>query len=334
MITQTTVTEHDLRRLLALVNEAAFATEAEVFPSSVLIGLHRIVPACDITFQLTNASARKTLSVDGLWVDPDGGVHDMNDGSDGVDDDMREAFATAFWEPGGCSYPQDTDDYTTVLSDTTDGRSDQERANSMMDDLLLQTGTRHEVTVPLPPHGFTDRRLLLFRDEDPAFSDREVLLLQIFRPHLIEVHNRHLRMLQGQPELTPRQWEILRQVASGASNTQVARALQVSEATVRKHLEHIFLRASTWRAAPRPSQGSYRSYTSPDLGQTRAVISRVSGRVPRRPAGPRPGSSPTRDSRLGASSTGGGRRARPGGSTRCRPASGGRCRSGPHRACW
>jgi DNA-binding NarL/FixJ family response regulator len=50
------------------------------------------------------------------------------------------------------------------------------------------------------------------------------------------------RELRGEPNLTPRQWEILRQVATGASNTQIARTLGLSEATVRKHLENIFLR--------------------------------------------------------------------------------------------
>ncbi|GAA2474209.1 helix-turn-helix transcriptional regulator [Terrabacter carboxydivorans] len=44
------------------------------------------------------------------------------------------------------------------------------------------------------------------------------------------------------PELTPRQWEILREVAAGATNQQVGHRLGVSEATVRKHLEHVFER--------------------------------------------------------------------------------------------
>ena len=57
-----------------------------------------------------------------------------------------------------------------------------------------------------------------------------------------QLHDRHERRQQGPPELTSRQWEILRQVAAGHSNRQVARALVLSEATVRKHLEHIFMR--------------------------------------------------------------------------------------------
>lgn len=109
----------------------------------------------------------------------------------------------------------------------------------------------------LPPQGFIDRRLLLFRMEGHDFTDREVLLLRLFRPHLNELHLRVQRLLRGQPELTARQWEILRQVATGATNAEVARNLFVSEATVRKHLENIFVRldvrsrtAAVQRVAP------------------------------------------------------------------------------------
>ena len=84
--------------------------------------------------------------------------------------------------------------------------------------------------------------MLLFRGEGPDFTERELTMLRLVRPHLAELHARRDRELRGEPNLTPRQWEILRQVATGASNTQIARTLGLSEATVRKHLENIFLR--------------------------------------------------------------------------------------------
>jgi DNA-binding CsgD family transcriptional regulator len=100
----------------------------------------------------------------------------------------------------------------------------------------------HEVLVPLPPRGVIDRRLLLFRSDGPDFSDRDLILLRMVRPHLSELHLRRHRELSGQPALTARQWEILRRVSTGATNGQVARALGVSQATVRKHLENVFVR--------------------------------------------------------------------------------------------
>lgn len=44
------------------------------------------------------------------------------------------------------------------------------------------------------------------------------------------------------PRLTPRQWEVLHGVAAGETNHQIGHRLGLSEATVRKHLEHIFER--------------------------------------------------------------------------------------------
>jgi DNA-binding NarL/FixJ family response regulator len=42
------------------------------------------------------------------------------------------------------------------------------------------------------------------------------------------------------PQLTPRQWELLRQVAGGHTNAQIARRLGVAEGTVRIHLQNIY----------------------------------------------------------------------------------------------
>jgi DNA-binding NarL/FixJ family response regulator len=44
------------------------------------------------------------------------------------------------------------------------------------------------------------------------------------------------------PRLTPRQKELLRLVAAGHTNTQIARRLGISEGTVRTHLENIYER--------------------------------------------------------------------------------------------
>ena len=95
----------------------------------------------------------------------------------------------------------------------------------------------------MTPLGGTDRRLLLFRGQgSPDFSEREKAMLALARPHIAELHTLRDRELRGEPQLTPRQWEVLRQVATGAGNTQIARTLGLSEATVRKHLENVFLR--------------------------------------------------------------------------------------------
>ena len=45
-------------------------------------------------------------------------------------------------------------------------------------------------------------------------------------------------------ELTPREAEVLRNIAAGLSNTEIAAALFVTEATVKTHINHIFTKTS------------------------------------------------------------------------------------------
>jgi DNA-binding CsgD family transcriptional regulator len=79
--------------------------------------------------------------------------------------------------------------------------------------------------------------------------------------HAVVADDGHLGAVhpQGAPQLTPRHWEVLHLVAAGHTNSQVARRLGVTEATVRKHLENIYARlhvssrtAAVTRALPGP----------------------------------------------------------------------------------
>ena len=44
--------------------------------------------------------------------------------------------------------------------------------------------------------------------------------------------------------LTPREIDVLRLIAAGMSNTEIARKLVVSEATVKTHVNHLFAKAN------------------------------------------------------------------------------------------
>lgn len=235
MGSQDTVTERDLRRLLGLADAATSAADGH-FPIDVLAGLREIIPCNDVSFLLMDGRRRKQW---GTCVDDVEALAFCEDESE--DSEEYQLFWSAFWAYGGCSYPQETGDYASVLR-RSDRFGDREYDTTAMGQVMRRAGVRHEVLAPLPPQGCLDRRLLLFRDEGSDFTEREVLLLRILRPHLNEIHLRQQRRMRGQPELTHRQWEILRLVATGAGNAQVARALCVSQATVRKHLEHIFQR--------------------------------------------------------------------------------------------
>jgi DNA-binding CsgD family transcriptional regulator len=107
-------------------------------------------------------------------------------------------------------------------------------------------GVEHELALMLPARlglatgpGQT-MRLLFFRGPGPDFSERDRALLALLRPHLHQAYLDAERRRCGTPSLTPRHWELLRLVAAGHTNTQIARRLGVTEGTVRIHLQNIY----------------------------------------------------------------------------------------------
>lgn len=68
------------------------------------------------------------------------------------------------------------------------------------------------------------------------FTDRERALLDVLRPHLARLYQR-LNRLGG---LTAREAEVLRWVAAGKSDAQIAAILHISARTVQKHLQHSY----------------------------------------------------------------------------------------------
>jgi DNA-binding NarL/FixJ family response regulator len=96
----------------------------------------------------------------------------------------------------------------------------------------------------LPPTAGPGRyvRLSLGRGPGPDFSERDRAVLTLLRPHLHQAYLDAERRRHPVPRLTPRQNDLLRLVAAGHTNTQIARRLGISEGTVRTHLENIYER--------------------------------------------------------------------------------------------
>lgn len=220
------ISEADLRIILDVVDRHRCGEPGQHVPDSMLRDLAKLVPFDDATFQL---------------MDPYRHVMSIQASEPSADDDRDlNLWWPAFWEH--CSYPQRSGDYATVWrgSDTLPGVVNGPHWAAFID--ASPESAAHHVVVSLPPSGAVDRRLILWRDSDPDFSDRDVQLLRLLRPHLSEVYDQHQEVLSGTPELTMRQWEILRLVADGFTNGQIARRLGLSEATVRKHLENTYAR--------------------------------------------------------------------------------------------
>jgi DNA-binding CsgD family transcriptional regulator len=230
------MTDTDVRALLAVFDPCQPAADDDIFYADVLTALRELIPCDDIAFQLMDVAEQRIRR---LFVTDDG-VH--REVAVGMTDDLHQAFWQEFWEDDGCAGPLTSGDYSTLIHHA-ERWSTRAWASTPLGSAFIATGVKDQVLVPMTPLGGTDRRLLLFRDEGgPAFSEREKAMLALARPRLAELHTRRDRELRGEPNLTPRQWEVLRQVATGASNTQIARTLGLSDATVRKHLENVFLR--------------------------------------------------------------------------------------------
>ena len=230
------MTDTDVRALLEVFERCQAAADDDIFYADVLAGLRELIPSSEIAFQLMDV-ANQRLRV--LCV-TDEGVH--REETVGMTDEFTTLFWQRFWEEDGCACTVATGDYCTLLHHAELTRT-RAFANSPLGSMFVAMGNKDEILVPMTPLGGADRRLLLWRDENsPDFSEREKAMLALARPRIAELHTRRDRELRGVPNLTPRQWEVLRQVARGAGNTQIARTLGVSDATVRKHLENVFLR--------------------------------------------------------------------------------------------
>jgi DNA-binding CsgD family transcriptional regulator len=94
----------------------------------------------------------------------------------------------------------------------------------------------HSTAVPAD----RELRMFLFRCPGPDFSRRDRAVLRLLGPHLRQAYQDAELRRRVRPELTARQWDLLRLVAAGHTNTQIGRRLGISEGTVRKHLENIY----------------------------------------------------------------------------------------------
>ncbi len=156
-----------------------------------------------------------------------------------------------FWEHyrdcPPCSHADRTGDLRSItkISDFYSAR--QWHSTGMYHDVVHPDGIEHELLLCLPGPGWTagpgpgrTLRLVFFRGPGPDFSERDRALLTLLRPHLHQAYLDAEYHRRGTPQLTRRQWELLRLVAAGHTNAQIARRLGVSEGTVRKHLENIY----------------------------------------------------------------------------------------------
>ncbi len=167
----------ELSLMLDVVDRHRCGETGQHVPDSLLRDLAKLVPFDDATFQVMDPY-RHVISIQSVE-------------SPAAEDD-REAvdlWWPAFWEH--CSYPQRSGDFATVWrgSDAMPGTSAGPHWAEYLE--ASPESAAHHVVVSLPPSGAVDRRLILWRESDPDFSERDIHLLALLRPHLVEVYNHH-----------------------------------------------------------------------------------------------------------------------------------------------
>ena len=148
-----------------------------------------------------------------------------------------------------CSYPTRTRDdrSVTLLSDFYTTR--EWKQTPMYVDDLSQWHVTFELMCPLPIVGARSKRVIFFRTGSHDFTEDDRFALALLRPHIMEMVG---RTVVGDPAhaLTERQTELMRLVADGYTNAEIASMLYLSPHTVRTHLKNIFERLGvTTRAA-------------------------------------------------------------------------------------
>lgn len=232
MSSLSSVTEHDLRRMLDVVSPEAVASECPQMPVQVLRGLSELIPSSSVSFCVEDLDDIETPVAD-----QDVDLREVA----ALDEEGLAMHARAFWDFPPCSRP-DLLRAPHEASMWQDCFSDRAFDRTLMSAFYrVMGGFRHHLLLVLPSPGRRRRKVILWRDEgDPPFSERDRLLLTLLRPHLTELRDRIEAERRSPPPLTPRQTELLRLVARGHTNRRVARDLGLSEATVRKHLENIY----------------------------------------------------------------------------------------------
>jgi DNA-binding CsgD family transcriptional regulator len=232
MVAAVTVSEQDLRTLLGIVNDDRSDLPEAGLPWSLLADLMDQI-RCDALAFFAVDSSQKAISFSQDVLPLDGG-------------DGERVFWDHYWACDPCCYPDRSGDLRSVVKVSDFYSARQWHSTGMYCDLTQRWGLDHHLLLFLPAGPGSAAgpgrtvRLIFYREPGPDFSERDRALLELLRPHLHQAYLNAERCRSATPELTPRQWELLRQVAAGHTNAQIARRLGVSEGTVRIHLQNIY----------------------------------------------------------------------------------------------
>jgi DNA-binding CsgD family transcriptional regulator len=239
MSTPIRASDQDLRALAAIVSQDRpdLPDREGLLPPSLLTDLMGQIPCDGISVERYDTGRQVHRWLQGI--DPD-------DDDAGPSEDWHRVFWTHYWDCLLCSHPVRTGDLRAVVKTSDFYSTSQWHSTGMYIDCIRPQGVEHHLMLALPelpeavaaPERYV--RLVLHRGPGPDFSERDRALLVLLRPHLHQAYLDAERRRHPVPRLTPRQNDLLRLLAAGHTNTQIARRLGISEGTVRTHLENIY----------------------------------------------------------------------------------------------
>ncbi|MDX6198630.1 MAG: hypothetical protein QOJ79_1781 [Actinomycetota bacterium] len=235
--------EHTLRRVVDVIDAGAQSPAVPGrLPAAVLHSLAALVPCDAVAF---------------ADLDPDTATHYAEDEARcGEVRFLAEPLPEPehpFWRHYegslSCSHPTRTGDDRSVTMRSDFYSTREWTKTPMYVDVMRDSGVLFELMCPMPNVVRRSKRLLFFRSGSIDFTEQDRFVLALLRPHLMEML-RASNNGEHASELTERQHELMRLVADGRTNAEIAATLHLSPHTVRTHLMNIFDRLGvTTRAA-------------------------------------------------------------------------------------
>lgn len=220
----------EVRNALEIVHAVSATASSEPFPPPTIELLRKAIPAEVVTYSewdISSGTPRLTAAT------PDPAITAPPD----IADARREhcgSYPLSGVARSAERTPLKISDFLTLR---------QLRRSTYYDGVLRPLEIEHELRVWLTAPPGTTRFFAFARHRGRRdFGERDRALLELLRPFLVATRDRHrpAECANRVSVLTEREAEILRWVARGKTNQEIAALLVVSPHTVRTHLEHIF----------------------------------------------------------------------------------------------